>query len=131
MQTMCPLLVYILAISLQLAGAELLIVNYWRLPLKQLIEIELNKQPHVGEEETILYTGGESELEISRNILLNRFAFVFIALGYLFGVFGDMQDYCRWFIAFWVLVISVMITLSTNYVVGKMIKSMLDKNGNP
>lgn len=127
---MCPLLVYILASSLQLAGAELLIVNYWRLPLKQLVEIELNKQPHVKDESTFCL-GGENEPEISRNILLNRFAFVFIALGYLFGVFGDMQDYCRWFVAFWVLVISVMITLSTNYVVGKMIKLMLDKNRNP
>lgn len=122
--------IYILAISFQLAGAELLIVNYWRLPLEQLVEIELNKQPHVKDESTFCL-GGENKLEISRNILLNRFAFVFIALGYLFGVFGDMQDYCRWFVAFWILVISVMITLSTNYVVGKMIKLMLDKNGNP
>lgn len=122
--------IYILAISLQLAGAELLIVNYWRLPLKQLVEIELNKQPHVKDESTFC-TGGENETQISRNILLNRSAFIFIAIGYILGVFGDMQDYCRWFVVFWVLVISVMITLSTNYVVGKMIKLMLDKNRNP
>lgn len=39
-----------------------------------------------------------------------------------------MQDYCRWFIAFWVLVCSVVMALGANYVAGNMLKPVLNKN---
>lgn len=98
--------IYILSVSLQLAGAELLIWNYWSKPIKQLKSEELSKENHV--EGSVLIINSKSEDEIGKNIWLNRFAFVMIALGYVAGIFGDLQNCSRLCVAFCVIVLSVL-----------------------
>lgn len=98
--------IYILAVSLLLACAELLILNYWRKPINQLKSEELNKENHV--EGNALVLNSKSEYEIGKNILLNRFAFVMIALGYVFGIIGDLQNCCRLCVALCVIVLSLL-----------------------
>ena len=98
--------IYILAVSLQLAGAELLIWNYWSKPIKQLKREELSKENHV--EGSVLIINSKSEDKIAKNIWLNRFAFVMIVLGYVAGIFGDLQNCSRLCIALYVIVLSVL-----------------------
>lgn len=98
--------IYILSVSLQLAGAELLIWNYWSKPIKQLKSEELDKENHV--EGSVLSINSKSEDEIGKNIWLNRFAFVMIALGYVAGIFGDLQNCSRLYVAFCVILLSVL-----------------------
>ena len=98
--------IYILAVSLQLAGAELLIWNYWSKPIKQLKSEGLDKENHV--EGSVLILNSKSEDEIGKNIWLNRFAFVMIALGYVAGIFGDLQNCSRLCVALCVIVLSVL-----------------------
>ena len=98
--------IYILAVSLQLAGAELLIWNYWSKPIKQLKREELSKENHV--EGSVLIINSKSEDKIAKNIWLNRFAFVMIVLGYVAGIFGDLQNCSRLCVALCVIVLSVL-----------------------
>ena len=67
---------------------------------------ELDKENHV--EGGVLTINSKSENEIGKNIWLNRFAFVMIALGYVAGIFGDLQNCSRLCVAFCVVVLSVM-----------------------
>lgn len=108
--------IYILAVSLQLAGAELLIWNYWSKPIKQLKSEELSKENHV--EGSVLIINSKSEDEIGENIWLNRFAFVMIALGYVAGIFEDLQNCSRLCVAFCEIVLSVLV----EYIVEKVAK---------
>lgn len=105
--------IYILAISLQLAGAELLIMSYWSKPIAKLQEEELNKEAHIDGETIVL--DSRTKTEIVGNIWLNRFAFLMIAIGYVVGIFGGLQNCCKWFVAFWVLVVSVEMACVANW----------------
>lgn len=107
--------IYVIAIALQLAGAELLIMSYWSKPLRKLKEEALRKESHY-EDEGCLFIGTRTESEIVENILLNRFAFLMIALGYVIGIFGDVQNSCKWVVAVCVIILSVMIAFVVNKV---------------
>ena len=58
--------------------------------MHELISVSLEKETHVDGE--ILFLGSKSENEIMKNIWLNRFAFLMIAIGYVVGIFGDLQN---------------------------------------
>ena len=105
-------LIYIFAIAFQLAGAELLIMNYWGKPISILKKQELDKETHVEEETLVLRC--ETESEIVSNIRLNRIAFIMIAIGYVVGIFGDVQNSCKWFVAICVIILSVLLALAGN-----------------
>lgn len=107
--------VYIVAIALQLAGAELLIMSYWGKPISVLKKQELQKQTHF-EGEECLFIGTKTEPDIVENIWLNRFAFLMIAIGYVLGIFGDVQNSCKWLVAICVIVLSVMVAMVANKV---------------
>lgn len=111
-------IIYIIAISLQLAGAELLIMNYWSKPIEKLKKEELEKEVHVDEE--TLFLGGRSENEIMKNIWLNRFAFLMIAFGYVVGIFGDLQNCNKWIVVTGVVVLSIIFALALNSISEKL-----------
>ena len=104
--------IYIVAIAFQLAGAELLIMNYWGKPINILKKQELDKETHPEEETLVIEC--RTEPEIVSNIRLNRAAFIMIAIGYLVGVFGDVQDSCKWFVVACVIVLSVLLAFVGN-----------------
>lgn len=101
-----PIKQIIIAVALQLAGAELLIWNYWSKPIKQLKSEEMDEENHV--KGSVIIINSKSEDEIGKNILLNRFAFVMIAFVYVAGIFGDLKDCCRFYVALCVIILSVL-----------------------
>lgn len=110
--------IYVLAISLQLAGAELLILNYWSKPIESLKKEEIKKGIHFDGDTVFL--GYRSENEITNNILLNRWAFIMIAVGYLVGIFGDLQNCSKWIALLGVVVLSVVLAWITNNITIKL-----------
>lgn len=100
-------IIYIVAISLQLAGAELLIMNYWSKPIEKLKKEELDKEVHI--DGGTLFLGGRSENEIMKNIWLNRFAFLMIAFGYVVGIFGDLSNCSKWIVLLNIVLLSVVL----------------------
>lgn len=91
-------LCYVLAISLQLAGALLLIIRYSITPMKIQLRDAHEKAAHVDEAEETISIGIPVDSELIEEIRLNRLAFIYIAVGYLFGIWGESFDVNKWFI---------------------------------
>lgn len=105
-------IIYVIAISLQLAGAELLILNYWSKPIEKLKKEEIDKGIHFDGDAVFL--GYRPENEITKNILLNRWAFIMIAIGYLVGIFGDLHNCSKWIALLGVVLISIVLAWTAN-----------------
>lgn len=91
-------LCYVLAISLQLAGALLLIIRYSITPMKTQLKDVHEKEPHVDEAEETISFGVPVDSEVIEEIRLNRLAFIYIAAGYLLGIWGESFDVNKWLI---------------------------------
>ena len=61
----------------------------------------MDKENHV--KGSVIIINSKSEDEIGKNILLNRFAFVYVS-----GIFGDLKDCCRFYVALCVIILSVL-----------------------
>lgn len=82
-------IIYIFSISLQIAGAIMLIIRYWFKSVEAQVEVFQNNRTHV-EEETLFLGGLEpSEKEFVKEIWQNRIAFAYITLGYIIGVWAN------------------------------------------
>lgn len=99
-------IIYIIAVSFQVSGALLLIVQFWCIKIKKGIEENKKKETHVEGETLVLGKTQPTSFEYTNNVWLNRFAFVLIALGYLLGVFGNIEMSNRFFILFWIILSS-------------------------
>lgn len=98
MQYRVLFLCYVLALSLQLAGALLLIIRYSVTPMKTQLKDAHEKASHVDEAEETISIGIPVDSELIEEIRLNRLAFIYIAVGYLFGIWGESFDVNKWFI---------------------------------
>lgn len=108
MQEYCVLfLCYVLAISLQLAGALLLIIRYSVTPMKTQLRDAHEKASHVDEAEETISIGSPVDSEVIEEIRLNRLAFIFIAVGYLFGIWGEPFDVSKWLITGLVILLTI------------------------
>lgn len=115
-------IIYIISISLQVAGA-LLLLRY-ATSTKRLDVIR-----SFGGNGII--TGNEEEKEISynhdafketyRTAYLSKVAFVFIALGYFFGVFGVIEWESKIAVGATIVVVTYLLMKSTYWCVGKII----------
>ena len=93
--------IYIIAISLQLAGALVLIRSFGKLKLTESTKVaSVENEPNMhwsrledGGIETVTYSAEELQ-KTAINVLQNRFAFCFIAIGYLLGIFGEVGNKC-------------------------------------
>jgi hypothetical protein len=105
-------LAYVLAISFQLAGALLLIVRYWFKSVESQLAVVESKRTHmIGE---MLYLGKTQpdDSELVEEIWINRLAFVYIALGYFLGIWGDPLDTCKCKVALLAIFIaSILVTI--------------------
>lgn len=81
------MVLYILSISFQLAGALVLIIHYWK-NAKKLLELSIFSftSPDRNKEEKIVVPK-EILQQRAYPIYLNRIAFTYIAIGYLLGIF--------------------------------------------
>lgn len=87
---------YILSLAFQVAGAVLLIIKYWGRTRERIIDeyfpgsnvIERDKNNNVKLQK-------DKVQECARRIYDNRAAFLFIAVGYILSIFGEMQGKCK------------------------------------
>ena len=89
-------ILYVLGISLQLAGAVLLLIKYCFTPSKRLLK-DLDKKKAKYSEKSARVTMPENptDKEFMYEIWLSRWAFIFIAAGYPIGVLGELESLCR------------------------------------
>ena len=105
-------IVYIMAISLQLAGAIVLIENFWGGKLQEAtIKALAGEEAKLhwcevleGNKTVVTYSPKETQAAATK-VLRNRFAFMYIATGYVTGVIGDRGDKLIDFVA--IIVVSV------------------------
>ena len=103
-------LLYVLAVSLQLSGALLLILRYWLQSVKDQVTESREKESRVEDSLLILGQTQPSVSELTENIWLNRFAFVCLFLGYLLGVWGEIMSSSKTLIFIWILCATLVIT---------------------
>lgn len=82
---------YIISVSLQISGALLLMLFSLSTNRKKVIDRFINKNIVSRHGEKINYNKGELKSAF-KNAYLSKFSFGFIALGYLVGVFGNIDN---------------------------------------
>ncbi len=98
--------IYILSIALQLAGAILLIIKYWfGSDKRQLSEIQ-RKRMKVENTTLLLGENVPNDNEFLEELWLSRIAFIYIACGYLLGIWGDVLNANKWVIAGFIVVVT-------------------------
>mgnify|MGYP004455942557 CR=1 FL=1 len=97
---------YLGAISFQLAGAVLLLVQYCFKSIESQLKSIAVKRTHL--DGSVLYLGETkpNDCELVEEIWSNRLAFLYIALGYFVSIFGDPLDINKLLIALIIAVIS-------------------------
>ena len=90
---------YLGAISFQLAGAVLLLVQYCFKSIESQLKSIAVKRTHL--DGSVLYLGETkpNDCELVEEIWSNRLAFLYIALGYFVSIFGDPLDINKLLIA--------------------------------
>ena len=102
--------IYVIAISLQLTGASLLILKYWFGSVAQQLKEISKKRTKVIESTLVLGDNVPNDYEFVKELWLSRIAFVCIAMGYVVGVFGNIENYNRWKIMWAVIICSIILT---------------------
>lgn len=100
----CSVIIYILALAFQIAGAVLLIIKFWGNTQNRIIE---TYYPGTG----VASNDGDDNaiLEVARirecvkEIYANRAAFIYIAIGYAISIFGDKGITNNWVILLFVI----------------------------
>ena len=103
------LFVQLLALSFQLGGAILLIVRYWTVSLRKQLQKKKAMDVHV--EQTAIVCPTQSDEDYCRHIWMNRISFVYIAVGYMLSVFGDIENDCPCLTLLLVIVIAAFLML--------------------
>lgn len=85
--------IYILSISLQVAGAICLIMNYWgNVKEKVILSYYVGGEiPKVQDNNMVLLKKEKLQL-CAKDIYMNRFSFICIIIGYGIGLFGNITD---------------------------------------
>lgn len=105
-------LAYLSAIAFQLSGALLLIIKYWFKSVdKQLAQLE-HKRTHIEGETLHIEKSLPANNELVEEIWINRFAFLYLAVGYVISIWGNTNDECRLMSAFLVLIITIILVVT-------------------
>lgn len=105
-------IVYILAISLQMAGALLLIISFWGKTRQRIIDGYFSGHVlgWIEDDDCVTITRDDLISCVCR-IYDNRAAFVFIAIGYVLGVLSNSYSCNKWIMALCVIISSVLFVL--------------------
>lgn len=108
---------YLMSLSLQLSGALILIVFYWRRTEYKVLNriFPVNTSIHRDDDNTVIISK-EKLYRAYKEVLQNRIAFILIAAGYLLCLFGNADGICAWLGFIVVLVVSIMLLGIGNYV---------------
>ena len=85
-------ILYIVSLSFQIAGALILIVRYWCKSIDEQVKELDAKRNHFENETFICGQSVPSNREYVIEIKLNRFAFAFIACGYVCSIWGTSRN---------------------------------------
>ncbi len=88
---------FLTALSLQVAGALILIVFYWGNTKRRILNTIYSSNTMLQREDNNkVIIAREKLIKAHREVLLNRIAFIFIVLGFLLSLFGDNEGLCSW-----------------------------------
>lgn len=107
---------YILSIALQLAGAVMLIIKYWFGSAKKQLEKIEKSRASVKGEALALANDKPSDKEFVEELCMSRFAFIYIAVGYIVGIWGDISDANKCCIACIIIILAVLLVLLGEWV---------------
>lgn len=114
---MLDTVIYVMAISLQVSGAILLLLWSFGNTKKKMYEEILNK-----ESPAILDGRSIKDIDISdglRNVYLNRVAFACLAIGYITGIFWDIGKTPKAYVALCVIGVTFILTVILFIVCGE------------
>ena len=85
--------VYIVSISLQVAGAICLIMNYWgNVKEKVILSYYVGGEIPKAQDNNMVLLKKEKLQSCAKDIYMNRFSFICIIIGYGIGLFGNITD---------------------------------------
>ena len=90
-------LIYLFSLSLQVSGALILIMFCWGNTERRVLNtiFSANANVHREDDDTVIISR-EKLIRVHKNVLLNRTAFILIAIGYLLSLFGTNEGVCAW-----------------------------------
>ena len=116
-------MIYVISISLQVAGALLLMINALSTRRDKVIRRFLGKGlvSRDNNTNTIVYDK-ERLKETYKEAYLSKFAFMFIALGYFFGIFSNIEDDLKLILALIIIAMTVVIMILSYVTVNLVVK---------
>lgn len=89
----CETWIYILSISLQVAGAICLIMNYWgNVEKKVILSYYASGEISKAQDNNKVLLKKDRLQSCAKDIYTNRFSFICIIIGYGIGLFGNITD---------------------------------------
>ena len=112
-----PNIFYFISIALQVSGALILILFCWGNTERRVLNTisPANTSVHREEDNTVIISK-EKLFKAHKEILLNRYAFIFIGAGYLLNLFGENEGLNPW-IGFAIVIASSVIIVSVGVLV--------------
>lgn len=115
--------VYMISIAFQLSGAILLIIKYWCSSAKNQLTRIQNKRTHdEGGGVLILGDSLPSNQEFIEELWLSRIAFLYIAVGYIVGIWGNVESTNKYFATLMIIIMSCLLVIAgkgISYLLGK------------
>lgn len=108
-----PVRCFVIAIALQTAGALLLIVNIWGKTRTRIIDMYFSRGVFANKKNrNFVRLNGDRVRRCVLNLYLNRVAFIYIALGYFLGIFGEPKAWGKDALAAVIAALSVLLVLA-------------------
>lgn len=109
----CHTILYVTSVSLQVAGALALMISFWNNINHEILKIIYSSVLTANRDNDNNVLIPKIELyKATRHIWMNRIAFVYLALGYILGVFGRNDGHELCIILLLLLMISLLILIS-------------------
>lgn len=96
--------IYTVSIALQLAGAVLLIIKFWSGSAKRQLAKIQDKRTRAENTTLIIGDNTPTDCEFIEELCLSRTAFIYIAVGYIVGIWGDLSNAPKWLIALLIII---------------------------
>ncbi len=104
--------IYAISIALQLSGAVLLIIKYWFGSSKDQLASIQRKRTHIENETIVIGDTGPSDQEFIEELWICRIAFLYIATGYIVGIWGNIESTNRYCLALLIAFISCILVIA-------------------
>lgn len=116
-------MIYVISISLQVAGSLLLMMNSLSTNRKKVIQRFAGKGIISRDNNTKMIDYNKIAFkEIYKDAYLTKISFAFIAFGYFLSVFGSAEDINKMYLAVYIAIITIAIMLIAYWVVNLILK---------